>query len=255
MNSQLDRLQQMISGSRKIVFFGGAGVSTESGIPDFRSANGLYRRPYSGASQTETYAPEELLSHTMYRDNPELFFAFYRSHMLYPQAKPNEAHKKLAEMEQTGICRAVVTQNIDGLHQAAGSQEVYELHGSVHRNHCERCGRQYPMEYVLHSRGIPRCACGGVVKPSVVLYEEALPEEAVHGALEAITQADMLIVAGTSLSVYPASGFVHYFSGAHLVIINQTPTPLDQEADLVIQGAVGETLKQIRLEEIKKHPS
>lgn len=238
--TDLERLQQMVDGSSKIVFFGGAGVSTESGIPDFRSEDGLYRQKYR-------YPPETMLSHTFFEEHPAEFFDFYRDKMLCPGAQPNAAHKKLAELERAGKLAAVVTQNIDGLHQKAGSKNVFELHGSVLRNHCTRCGKFYPLEFIRGSEGIPRCSCGGVVKPDVVLYEESLDRRTLEGAVRAITDADMLIVGGTSLVVYPAAGLVDFYRGTRLVLINRSPTPLDRRADLVISGKIGETLAKIQV--------
>lgn len=238
--TDLERLQQTVDGSSKIVFFGGAGVSTESGIPDFRSEDGLYRQKYR-------YPPETMLSHTFFEEHPAEFFDFYRDKMLCPGAQPNAAHKKLAELERAGKLAAVVTQNIDGLHQKAGSKNVFELHGSVLRNHCTRCGKFYPLEFIRGSEGIPRCSCGGVVKPDVVLYEESLDRRTLEGAVRAITDADMLIVGGTSLVVYPAAGLVDFYRGTRLVLINRSPTPLDRRADLVISGKIGETLAKIQV--------
>ncbi|WOC31708.1 MULTISPECIES: NAD-dependent protein deacylase [Caproicibacterium] len=237
---QIAQLQRMLDASSKVVFFGGAGVSTESGIPDFRSTDGLYNQKYP-------YPPETMLSHTFYRQHTTAFFDFYRDKMLYPQAKPNVAHKKLAELERAGKLTAVVTQNIDGLHQAAGSKQVLELHGSVLRNFCESCGKEYPEEAVLNSIGIPRCPCGGIIKPDVVLYEEGLNQEILEAAVQAIEHADMLIVAGTSLVVYPAAGLIRYYSGRRLVLINRTPTSADSEADLVLHAPVGEVLGQLQV--------
>ena len=211
-------LQEIIDGAKRLVFFGGAGVSTESGIPDFRSVDGLYSQRYA-------YPPEAILSHSFFEVRPAEFFEFYRDRMLFPNAKPNKAHTWLAKFEETGRLTGVVTQNIDGLHQAAGSRRVFELHGSVHRNYCMDCGKFFPMETILHSTGIPRCECGGVIKPDVVLYEEGLDDATVRGALRVISQADVLIVAGTSLTVYPAAGFLDAFSGRHLILINRDPTP------------------------------
>jgi NAD-dependent deacetylase len=240
MTDSISTLQQWIDESQRIVFFGGAGVSTESGIPDFRSVDGLY-------NQTYDEPPETILSHSYFVHRPEGFFTFYRDKMLFLDAKPNAAHRKLAELEKAGKLTAVVTQNIDGLHQAAGSRSVYELHGSVHRNHCTRCHRFYPVEAVKNSEGVPRCTCGGIIKPDVVLYEEALDDECVSGAVEHIRQADMLIIGGTSLAVYPAAGLIHYYRGNKLVLINKTPTPYDRNADLVVSGAIGEILSQIHV--------
>lgn len=233
-------LQERMDASQRIVFFGGAGVSTESGIPDFRSVDGLYHQQFA-------YPPEKMLSRSFFDAHPEEFFRFYRSKMLCLDAKPNAAHLKLAELERAGKCAAVVTQNIDGLHQAAGSRVVYELHGSVLRNHCVRCGKAYGVEAVQSGDRIPRCTCGGVIKPDVVLYEEELDEQTVKGAIEAIGQADCLIVAGTSLSVYPAAGFIRYFSGEHFILINRDPTPADHLADLVLHQKVWQVLSQIQV--------
>ena len=233
-------LQQIIDSSNKIVFFGGAGVSTESGIPDFRSVEGLYNQKYD-------YPPEKILSHTFFCKHTEYFYNFYREKMLCLNAKPNAAHLKLAEFERAGKLTAVVTQNIDGLHQAAGSKNVFELHGSVHRNYCMSCNKQFDAEYILNSQGIPKCPCGGTIKPDVVLYEEGLDSSCVNGALSAISNADCLIVAGTSLNVYPAAGFIKYFGGEHFVLINRDKTPADNWADLVIHGNVGEVLSKIEV--------
>lgn len=238
--SDVEKLQKMIDESNSIVFFGGAGVSTESGIPDFRSVDGLYHQKYD-------YPPETILSHTFYRNRPEEFYKFYRDKMLCLDAKPNAAHLKLAELEAAGKLKAVITQNIDGLHQAAGSKCVYELHGSVLRNYCEECGSFYGAEYILASEGVPRCSCGGPIKPDVVLYEEGLDNQVLSGAIRAISQADMLIIGGTSLVVYPAAGLIDYYSGSRLVLINKAPTSRDSMADLVISGAIGEILSQIKV--------
>ena len=238
MAGEIATLQRWVEESRSIVFFGGAGVSTESGIRDFRSADGLY-------SQSYAYPPEEILSRTFFDARPEEFFRFYRDRMLCLDARPNAAHRKLAQLERAGKLRAVVTQNIDGLHQAAGSRRVWELHGSVHRNHCMRCRRSYPVEFIRNSAGVPTCSCGGVVKPDVVLYEEQLDSGVLRGSVSDIQQADMLIVGGTSLVVYPAAGLINYFSGERLVLINKTPTPYDSRASLAITGAIGEILNQI----------
>ena len=231
-------LKQYVEESSSIVFFGGAGVSTESGIPDFRSVDGLYHQQWK-------YPPETIISHSFFLRDPEEFYRFYRKKLLCPEAKPNAAHKKLAELEAAGKLKAVVTQNIDGLHQMAGSKQVYELHGSVHRNYCQKCGKFYDMEYMLHSEGVPRCECGGVIKPDVVLYEEGLDDATIRGAVRAISQADMLIIGGTSLAVYPAAGLIDYFTGKHLVVINRDATPRDASADLLIQGNIGEVLSGI----------
>ncbi len=228
-------LQQWVEDSHSIVFFGGAGVSTESGIPDFRSTDGLY-------SQSYAYPPETILSRSFFQRNPAEFFRFYRDKMLAPDAQPNAAHRKLAELEQAGRLSAVITQNIDGLHQKAGSRTVYELHGSVHRNTCRRCGRRFSLDEILHTTGIPTCPCGGIIKPDVVLYEEPLDESTVARAVRAIEQADLLIVGGTSLSVYPAAGLLRYYRGGRLVLINRDPTPFDEEAGLLIQEPIGRVL-------------
>ena len=233
-------LQEIIDGAKRLVFFGGAGVSTESGIPDFRSVDGLYSQRYA-------CPPETILSHSFFEVRPAEFFEFYRDRMLFPNAKPNKAHTWLAKFEETGRLTGVVTQNIDGLHQAAGSRRVFELHGSVHRNYCMDCGKFFPMETILHSTGIPRCECGGVIKQDVVLYEEGLDDATVRGALRVISQADVLIVAGTSLTVYPAAGFLDAFSGRHLILINRDPTPADGRAELVIHDKVGEVLDAVRI--------
>ena len=237
--TQLETLQQLVDSSGKIVFFGGAGVSTESGIPDFRSVDGLYQ-------QTWSYPPETILSHTFFVRHPEEFFDFYRKKMIFLDAKPNPAHLKLAALERAGKLTAVVTQNIDGLHQAAGSRRVFELHGSIHRNHCMLCGKSYRVEDILHSEGVPRCSCGGVIKPDVVLYEEGLDTDTIQGAVQAISEADLLIVGGTSLAVYPAAGLIRYCSGK-LVVINMSPTPVDRDADLLIQEPIGKSLGALRI--------
>lgn len=237
----METLQRWVDESSSIVFFGGAGVSTESGLPDFRSVDGLYHQHYAEP-------PETILSHSYFMHNTEGFYRFYREKMLFPDARPNEAHRKLAQLEAEGKLTAVVTQNIDGLHQKAGSKTVYELHGSVSRNHCTRCGRFYTLEEVMAAEGVPRCACGGVIKPDVVLYEEALDEDTVAGAVQAIRRADLLIVAGTSLVVYPAAGLIRYYRGDKLVLINLQPTPADGIANLVIHDKVGRVLKEIRVE-------
>ena len=231
-------LQEIIDNSNNIVFYGGAGVSTESGIPDFRSVDGLYNQKYD-------YPPEEILSHTFFKTHTEYFYDFYRDKMLALDAEPNAAHLKLAELERAGKLSAVVTQNIDGLHQKAGSKNVFELHGSVHRNYCRKCNKFYSAEYIKNSTGIPRCECSGIIKPDVVLYEEGLDNRVIQGALDAISEADCLIVAGTSLNVYPAAGFIRYFKGKHFVLINKDATPADKLADLVIHGKVGEELSKI----------
>ena len=238
--STLEQLQNVIDNSKRIVFFGGAGVSTESGIPDFRSVDGLYNQKYD-------YPPEQILSHTFFMHNTEEFYRFYRDKMLCLDKKPNKAHLKLAELERAGKLTAVVTQNIDGLHQAAGSKKVYELHGSVLRNYCMKCRKFYSAEYIKNSKGIPKCECGGVIKPDVVLYEEGLDDSTVTGAIRAIQSADTLIIAGTSLTVYPAAGFISYFKGDNIVLINRDETPFDSKADLVFHDKVGELLGQINI--------
>lgn len=231
-------LQQIIDESNNIVFFGGAGVSTESGIPDFRSVDGLYNQKYD-------YPPEEILSHTFFENHTEYFYNFYRDKMLALDALPNVAHYKLARLEQSGKLKAVVTQNIDGLHQRAGSKTVYELHGSVHRNYCMKCHKMYDANYIKNSYGIPKCECGGIVKPDVVLYEEGLDNDTVNSAVNSISAADCLIVAGTSLTVYPAASFIRYFSGKYFVLINRDKTSADSIADLVIHDNVGKVLSEI----------
>ena len=233
-------LQNIIDESNSIVFFGGAGVSTESGIPDFRSPDGLYNQKYD-------VPPEELLSHGYFFSHTEKFYEFYREKMICLDAKPNKAHIKLAELEKAGKLKAVITQNIDGLHTAAGSKKVYELHGSVHRNYCLDCGKSYSAEDILASKGVPHCSCGGIIKPDVVLYGENLDDATVNGALSAIENCDTLIIGGTSLTVYPAAGFVRYFKGKNLVLINMSSTPFDREADMVIHDKVGEVLDKITL--------
>lgn len=232
---EIEKLRGMIKNSDKIVFFGGAGVSPESGIPDFRSVDGLYNQQWD-------YPPETILSHSFFMKKTEEFYRFYRAKMLCPNAEPNAAHLKLAQLEREGKLTAVVTQNIDGLHQAAGSKKVYELHGSVLRNYCMKCGKFHSVEFIMNSTGVPTCECGGVVKPDVVLYEEGLDDSVVNGAVNAIAEADTLIIAGTSLNVYPAAGLVRYFRGNNLVIINMSPTGMDSSADLLICGRIGEVL-------------
>ena len=238
MDREIEQLQQMIDESSSIVFFGGAGVSTESGIPDFRSVDGLYNQKYD-------YPPETILSHTFYMKKPEEFFRFYRDKMLFLDAKPNTAHLTLAKLEEKGKLKAVVTQNIDGLHQAAGSRKVYELHGSVLRNYCEKCHKFYDVKEILATTGVPSCTCGGRIKPDVVLYEEGLDQNILSGAIKAISEADMLIIGGTSLAVYPAAGLIDYYQGNRLVLINKTPTQKDTMADLSITGSIGEVFAQI----------
>lgn len=232
-------LQKIIDESNNIVFFGGAGVSTESGIPDFRSQDGLYNQKYA-------YPPEQIVSHTFFVYKTGEFFEFYRDRMLYPAAKPNPAHIYLAKLEKAGKLKAVITQNIDGLHQAAGSQTVYELHGSVLRNYCTRCRKFYPMEYIKSAAGIPRCDCGGVIKPDVVLYEEGLDGDTVNGAVRAIAAADTLIIGGTSLVVYPAAGFINYFRGKHLVVVNMSKTAAEADAELVINEPIGKVFSLLK---------
>ena len=231
--SEMEKLRKIVDESDNIVFFGGAGVSTESGIPDFRSTDGLYHQQYD-------YPPETILSHTFFMKKPEEFFRFYRDKMLALDAKPNPAHYKLAEWERQGKLKAVITQNIDGLHQAAGSTKVLELHGSVLRNYCMKCGRFYEARFVQEQEGIPRCSCGGMIKPDVVLYEESLNMQIMQEAVDHIRQADVLIVGGTSLVVYPAAGLIDYYRGNKLVLINRTPTGRDGVADLVVSGSIGE---------------
>lgn len=233
-------LQEIIDNSSRIVFFGGAGVSTESGIPDFRSTDGLYSQQYD-------YPPEEIVSHTFYVNKTEEFFRFYFDRMIFPDAKPNAAHQKLAELEKAGKLSAVITQNIDGLHQAAGSKNVIELHGSVHRNFCERCKKPYTLAEMMKCGGVPKCECGGRIKPDVVLYEESLKSEDLRNAAEEISNADTLIIGGTSLAVYPAAGLVQYFRGKYLVVINKSPLQTDKSADLVINDSIGKVLKEIKI--------
>lgn len=238
MKPEIEKLKTLVDNTDNLVFFGGAGVSTESGIPDFRSVDGLYHRQWDDP-------PETILSHTYYMRRTEDFYRFYRAKLLCPGAKPNAAHRKLAEWEKEGKLRAVITQNIDGLHQAAGSREVLELHGSTLRNYCESCGKLYGPDAVMNSAGVPRCSCGGRLKPDVVLYEEGLDERTLTRAVNYIANADVLIIAGTSLAVYPAAGLVNYYRGTKLVVINKTPLRDDLGADLVITGAVGEVLSQL----------
>ena len=238
MTESIKTLRELVNASGSIVFFGGAGVSTESGIPDFRSTGGLYHQEWS-------YPPEVILSHSFYKSNPEEFFRFYRAKLLAPDAKPNAAHKKLAQWEKEGRLKAVVTQNIDGLHQAAGSRNVLELHGSVHRNFCERCGKFYGLDHILHTEGVPRCDCGGIIKPDVVLYEEGLNEDTLHAAVRAISEADLMMIGGTSLNVWPAAGLINYYRGNRLVLINKSAVGRDLDAALVITEPIGEVLSQI----------
>ena len=238
MNEKIEKFKTLVNESNNIVFFGGAGVSTESGIPDFRSKDGLYNQKYK-------YPPEEILSHTFFMNNTEEFFKFYKEKMNSLKYEPNVTHIKLAELEKEGKLKAVVTQNIDGLHQKAGSKNVYELHGSVLRNYCMKCHKFYDAEYVFNSSGVPKCSCGGIIKPDVVLYEESLDEETLEKSVYAIANADLLIVAGTSLTVYPASGLINYFRGKNLVLINRDTTPFDNRADLVINESLGKVFEEI----------
>lgn len=233
-----EKLKELVDGSNNIVFFGGAGVSTESGIPDFRSTDGLYHQQYD-------YPPETILSHSFFMRNPEEFYRFYKNKMLCLDAKPNMAHKKLAELEKAGKLKAVITQNIDGLHQAAGSKEVLELHGSVHRNYCMKCGKFYDAEYMLHAEGVPTCSCGGMIKPDVVLYEEGLDMTVMSKSIQAIRDAGVLIIGGTSLIVYPAAGLIDYYRGNKLAVINMSVTSQDKNADLVIQEPIGKVFSNL----------
>lgn len=232
------RLQEIIDDSENIVFFGGAGVSTESGIPDFRSADGIYHQQYR-------YSPEQIVSHSFFVRNTEAFYEFYKDKMMFLEAKPNAAHLKLAQLEAEGKLKAVITQNIDGLHQAAGSKNVWELHGSIHRNYCRKCGKFYDASYVKHADGVPRCECGGLIKPDVVLYEEGLDPQVIDQSIRAIREADTLIIGGTSLVVYPAAGFIDYFRGKHLVVINKSATAKEVRAELTIAAPIGEVMKGI----------
>ena len=241
LSERVDLLEQWIKESDNVVFFGGAGVSTESGIPDFRSVDGLYNQQYD-------YPPETIISHSFYRKNPEEFYRFYKNKMLFPDAQPNAAHKALAKLEQQGKVRAVITQNIDGLHQAAGSKAVLELHGSVHRNYCTRCGKFFGLSDILGMNGVPRCECGGITKPEVVLYEEGLDQETLQKAVRYIQNAEILIIGGTSLTVYPAAGLIDYYRGKKLVLINKTATPMDERADLVISAPIGEVFERFLTE-------
>lgn len=241
MDESRQKLQEIISNSDNIVFFGGAGVSTESGIPDFRSVDGLYHQKYD-------FPPETILSHTFFVRNTKEFYRFYHDKMLCLDAKPNAAHRKLAELEEKGKLKAAITQNIDGLHQMAGSRRVLELHGSVHRNYCQRCHASYDAQYMLAAEGVPLCEkCGGVIKPDVVLYEEGLDMQTMQDSISYISAADVLIIGGTSLAVYPAAGLIDYFRGSHLVVINKSPTPRDKYADLLVQGSIGEILGNIQV--------
>lgn len=238
MSEKIQTLKEWVEQSDNIVFFGGAGVSTESGIPDFRSTDGLYNQQYD-------YPPETILSHTFFMNNTEEFYRFYREKILIFGAKPNAAHIKLAQLEEEGKLKAVVTQNIDGLHQAAGSKVVYELHGSVSRNYCMKCHKPYTAQYIAESDGVPRCECGGIIKPDVVLYEEGLDNEVINGAVNAISAADVLIIGGTSLVVYPAAGLIDYYRGNKLVLINKMATARDNVADLVINDSIGKVMSEI----------
>ena len=240
MTEWIEKLRQWVAESDNMVFFGGAGVSTESGIPDFRSVDGLYHQKFQ-------YPPETILSHSFYVRHKAEFYDFYRAKMLAPWAQPNAAHRKLAQWEQEGKLKAVITQNIDGLHQKAGSRKVYELHGSIHRNYCMNCGKFYDAQYVKKSEGVPKCSCGGVVKPDVVLYEEGLDEETIRGAVEAIASADMLLIGGTSLVVYPAAGFIDYFRGSRLAVINKSETAKNIRSELTISAPIGEILSRIKV--------
>lgn len=237
---ETETLKQIVKESDNIVFFGGAGVSTESGIPDFRSVDGLYNQKYE-------YPPETILSYTFFMRQTEEFYRFYRDKMLELDAKPNAAHKKLAELEAAGKLKAVITQNIDGLHQAAGSKRVLELHGSVHRNYCMKCGKFHSVYEIKESTGIPRCECGGIIKPDVVLYEEGLDNQTIEDAVSFIRQADVLIIGGTSLAVYPAAGLIDYYKGDKLILVNKSATPMDGRADLLVQGAIGEIFSQLEV--------
>ena len=241
--SKINQLQEIINSSDNIVFFGGAGVSTESGIPDFRSESGIFKslKKY-GAS------PEQLVSHSYYIDHTEEFYNYYKENLVFADAEPNPAHIKLAELEKAGKLKAVITQNIDGLHQKAGSKKVLELHGSIHRNYCQICNKEYGLDYIMEKDGIPRCECGGIIKPDVVLYEEPLNDFVLNTAVHYISDADTLIIGGTSLVVYPAAGLINYFNGSRLVLINKSQTPYDSLASLVINEAIGETLSQIKIE-------
>lgn len=236
--AEIAKLQEIIDDSENIVFFGGAGVSTESGIPDFRSADGIYHQQYR-------YSPEQIVSHSFFVRNTEAFYEFYKDKMMFLEAKPNAAHLKLAQLEAEGKLKAVITQNIDGLHQAAGSKTVWELHGSIHRNYCQKCGKFYDASYVKHADGVPRCECGGLIKPDVVLYEEGLDPGVIDHSIRAIREADTLIIGGTSLVVYPAAGFIDYFRGKHLVVINKSATAKEVRAELSIAAPIGEVMKGI----------
>ena len=236
--AEIAKLQEIIDDSENIVFFGGAGVSTESGIPDFRSADGIYHQQYR-------YSPEQIVSHSFFVRNTEAFYEFYKDKMMFLEAKPNAAHLKLAQLEAEGKLKAVITQNIDGLHQAAGSKTVWELHGSIHRNYCRKCGKFYDASYVKHADGVPRCECGGLIKPDVVLYEEGLDPGVIDHSIRSIREADTLIIGGTSLVVYPAAGFIDYVRGKHLVVINKSATAKEVRAELTIAAPIGEVMKEI----------
>lgn len=240
MNKNIEQLQQIIDTSQHIVFFTGAGVSTDSNIPDFRSTDGLYNLKYD-------YPPETILSHTFFMQRPEAFYDFYRDKMIYPDAKPNLTHITIAKLEELGKCDGVITQNIDGLHTAAGSKHVMEVHGTILKNRCMRCSKPYGLETIQNCQGIPRCTCGGIIKPEVVLYEEGLDQDILAESVRMVRNADTLIVCGTSLNVYPAAGLIHYFRGQNLVLINKSPTPYDQSADLLIQKPLSEVWSQIKL--------
>ena len=241
MNTEIEKLTQILKESNNIVFFGGAGVSTESGIPDFRSSNGLFNEKLN-----VTFTPEQLVSHSFYIKYPQEFFNFYKAKLIYPESKPNDAHIALAKLEEMGKLKAVITQNIDGLHQAAGSKNVYELHGSVLRNYCVKCHAFYDEKFILESKGIPACTeCNGVVKPDVVLYEEGLDDSTIRGAVHAISTADTLIIGGTSLVVYPAAGLIDYFRGKNLILINKSSTSADNKANLVINDSIGKVLREV----------
>ena len=238
MTESVKTLKQWIENSDNIVFFGGAGVSTESGIPDFRSVDGLYNQQYD-------YPPETIISRSFFMRDPEEFYRFYKNKMIYTDAKPNACHFKLAELEAQGKLRAVITQNIDGLHQLAGSREVMELHGTIHKNRCMHCGKKYDLEYIVNSVGVPKCSCGGTVKPEVVLYEEGLDDTTVRKSVDYIRNADVLIIGGTSLTVYPAAGLLQYYRGNKLVLINKSPTPYDSDADILIAEKIGEVFSSL----------
>lgn len=240
--NEIEFLQEMTDKAENIVFFGGAGVSTESGIPDFRSVDGLY-------NQTYQYPPETILSHQFFINNTEEFYRFYRKKILYLEAKQNDAHIKLAELEAKGKLKAVITQNIDGLHQLAGSEKVLELHGSVHRNYCMDCHQFYPVQMIKDSQGVPKCSCGGTIKPDVVLYGEGLNSEVMNQSVAAIASADVLIIGGTSLGVYPAAGLIDYYRGRNLVLVNKTETPMDSRANLIIKGSIGKVFKHLKWSE------